>query len=60
MDKVFLRELRVETIIGIWEWERHATQIVSIDLEMATDVRRAASRDSIEDALNYKDVAKRL
>ena len=60
MDKVFLRELRVETVIGIWEWERHVTQVVSIDLEMATDVRRAASRDSIEDALNYKDVAKRI
>lgn len=60
MDKVFLRELKVETVIGIWDWERHVTQTVSIDLEMATDVRRAASSDAIDDALNYKDVAKRI
>lgn len=60
MDIVFLRELKISTVIGIWEWERHVTQTVSLDLEMATDVKRAAAADAIEDALNYKDVAKRL
>jgi 7,8-dihydroneopterin aldolase/epimerase/oxygenase len=60
LDIVFLRELKISTVIGIWEWERHMTQTVSLDLEMATDVKRAAAADSIEDALNYKDVAKRL
>ena len=60
MDKIFLRELEVEAVIGIWEWERKIKQIVSIDLEMATDVRRAAETDNIEGALNYRDVAKRL
>jgi dihydroneopterin aldolase len=60
MDKVFLRDLRVETIIGIWEWERRTTQVVSVDLEMAADIRRAADTDAIDDTLNYRDVAKRL
>jgi dihydroneopterin aldolase len=60
MDKVFIRDLRIETVIGIWDWERHATQIVSLDVEIATDVKRAASRDEISAAVNYKDVAKRL
>lgn len=60
MDIVFVRDLRVETVIGIWDWERHIKQIVSIDLEMGTDIRRAAQSDSIEDTLNYKDVAKRV
>ncbi|HEX5419380.1 MAG TPA: dihydroneopterin aldolase [Gammaproteobacteria bacterium] len=60
MDKVFIRDLRVETVIGIWNWERHATQIVSLNLEMATDVKRAAAKDEISAAVNYKDVAKRL
>jgi 7,8-dihydroneopterin aldolase/epimerase/oxygenase len=60
VDKIFLRDLRIETIVGIYEWERGATQVVSIDLEMDTDVRRAARNDSIEDTLNYKGVAKRL
>jgi dihydroneopterin aldolase len=31
MDKIFLRELRIETIIGFWEWERRIKQVVSID-----------------------------
>ena len=60
MDIVFVRDLRVETVIGIWEWERRIKQVVIIDLEMATDVRRAAVTDRIDDALNYKDVAKRV
>jgi dihydroneopterin aldolase len=60
MDKIFLRQLEVNAIIGIWDWEREVKQRVSIDLEMATDIRKAAASDSIADTLNYKDVAKRL
>jgi 7,8-dihydroneopterin aldolase/epimerase/oxygenase len=60
LDIVFLRELRIETVIGIWEWERRIKQFVSLDLEMGADVRRAAETDSIASALNYKEVAKRL
>jgi dihydroneopterin aldolase len=60
VDKIFLRKLDVQAVIGIWEWERRVTQTISLDIEMATDVRRAATTDSIESALNYKDVAKRL
>lgn len=60
MDKIFLRALDIETVIGIWEWERRIKQRVSVDLEMGTDVRRAAAADSIDAALDYKSVAKRL
>ena len=60
MDTIFLRDLQVEAIIGIYDWERETRQTVSIDLEMATDNRAAAVTDSIEDALNYKSVAKRI
>ncbi len=59
-DTIFLNDLRVETIVGIWEWERKIRQTVSIDLQMGADIRRAAKTDSIEDTLNYKDVAKRV
>ena len=59
-DAIFLHELKVETIIGIWDWERKIRQIVSIDLEMGADIRRAAETDSIDDTLNYKAVAKRV
>lgn len=59
-DTVFLHDLRVETVIGIWGWERKIRQFVSIDLEMGADVRKAAAQDNIEDTLNYKLVAKRV
>ena len=60
MDTVFINDLRIETIIGIYDWERKVRQTISLDLEMGTDIRRAAETDSIEDTLNYKAVAKRL
>lgn len=60
MDKIFLHGLSVETVIGIWEWERKIRQTVVIDLDMAADIRRAAATDSVEDTLNYKLVAKRV
>ena len=60
MDIVFLRGLRIETVIGIYDWEKRIKQPVILDLEMSTDVARAASSDRIEDALNYKAVSKRL
>lgn len=59
-DTIFLTDLRIETIVGIWEWERKIRQTVSIDLELGADIRRAAASDDIEDTLNYKKVAKRV
>ena len=60
LDKVFLHDLRVEAVIGIWEWERRIRQTVSVDLEMAADVRRAAAADDIDAALDYKRIAKAI
>ncbi len=59
-DIVFLKNLRTEAVIGIYEWERHTKQRIRIDLEMATDAKRVAEHDRIEDALDYKAVSKRL
>lgn len=60
MDRIFLQDLRVEAVIGIFEWERRVRQTVSLDIEMATDVKQAAATDKIEDALDYKGIAKHL
>lgn len=60
MDTIFLHDLRVETVVGVGDWERKIRQTVSIDLEMGADIRRAAASDSIDDTLNYKLVAKRV
>lgn len=60
MDIVYISDLRIETVIGIYDWEREIRQVVSINLEMSADNRKAAATERIEDALNYKAVAKRL
>ena len=60
MDIVYIRELEVRTIIGIFDWEREQRQVVSLDLEMGSDIATAAATDTIENALDYKAVAKRL
>ena len=58
MDKIFLTGLKVEATIGIFEWERQIRQKLCIDLEMATDVAKASENDCIDDALDYKHIAK--
>jgi len=60
MDRVFIENLTVETVIGIFDWEREIRQSVSLDLEMEFDIQKAAASDSIEDTLDYKAVSKRL
>ena len=60
MDIVFIEDLRIETVIGIYDWERKIRQVVALDLEMAFDNRKPAASDRIEDTLDYKAVSKRL
>jgi 7,8-dihydroneopterin aldolase/epimerase/oxygenase len=60
MDKIFLSQLSVECIVGIWDWERRVKQTVIIDVELAADIRKAAATDHIDDTIDYKRVAKRL
>lgn len=60
MDRVFIENLTVETVIGIFDWEREIRQAVCLDLEMEYDIRKAAASDAIADTLDYKAVSKRL
>ena len=60
VDIVYIRELEIETIIGIFDWEREVKQIVSLDLDMAHDISKAGQTDDIQYALNYKSISKRL
>ena len=60
MDIIYIQDLRIETVIGIYDWERKVKQTVVLDIEMAGDCRKAAQKDDVEDTLNYKSVAKRL
>ncbi len=59
-DIVFIEDLRIDTIIGIYDWEREVKQTIALDIEMAADNVKPASSENIDDALNYKAVSKRL
>lgn len=60
MDKVFIEALEIETLIGIYDWERRIRQSLQFDIEMAFDNRKPAASDDIADTLDYKAVSKRL
>jgi len=59
-DLVFIEDLRIQTVIGVYDWEREITQTVSLDLQMAFDISSAGKSDDIADTLDYKAVSKRL
>jgi dihydroneopterin aldolase len=60
MDIVFIEDLRIDAVIGIYDWERRVRQTLSFDIEMAFDNTVPAASDDIALTLNYKDVSKRL
>ena len=60
MDIIFLGGLEVETVIGIYDWERKIKQKIILDLEMAHDIQQAAATDDIAYALDYKSVSDRV
>ncbi|MCL4137107.1 UNVERIFIED_CONTAM: hypothetical protein GTU68_062286 [Idotea baltica] len=57
MDKIFLNDLKVDAIIGIYDWERKAKQTLRFDFEMAWDIRPAAASDDIANTLDYGAIA---
>ncbi|MDE2050259.1 MAG: dihydroneopterin aldolase [Gammaproteobacteria bacterium] len=59
-DRIFLRGLTAECIIGFIEWERRVKQTVVLDLELPVDCRRASVSDDVADTVDYKKVAKRV
>jgi 7,8-dihydroneopterin aldolase/epimerase/oxygenase len=59
-DRIFLRGLSAECIIGFIDWERQVKQTVIIDLELPVDCARASLTDEVADTLDYKKVAKRV
>jgi dihydroneopterin aldolase len=57
-DIIYIKDLRIKTIIGIFDWERKVKQEISIDMEFPFDCKKAAASDSIDDALDYKVITK--
>ena len=60
MDILYIRNLKVDAIVGIFSWEKRIRQPIHLDLEIAIDIRQAAATDDIAYALDYKTVSTRL
>ncbi|CAM3747258.1 dihydroneopterin aldolase [Rheinheimera salexigens] len=60
MDIVFIKQLQINTVIGVYEWEKNIQQRLLIDLELSTDIRIAAANDDIRQALDYAIIAERI
>jgi dihydroneopterin aldolase len=59
-DRIFLRGLTAECVIGFIDWERRVKQTVVVDLELPVDCRQAAVTDDVNDTVDYKKVSKRV
>lgn len=57
MDIVFITQLEVMTVIGVFDWERQIKQKLIFDLELGTDISAAAKTDSLADTLDYKAIS---
>jgi dihydroneopterin aldolase len=60
MDILYIRNLKVDAVVGIFSWEKRIRQPLHLDLEIALDIRKAAATDDIQYALDYKTVSTRL
>lgn len=60
MDIVFIQGLKIDCVIGIYDWERKIRQDIVLDIEMSVDIKAASETDHIDQTLDYKAVSKRL
>lgn len=60
VDTIFIDQLAVDTVIGVYDWERRIRQRVVVDLEMDFDIRAAAAADDVDKTLDYKALSKRV
>ena len=60
MDTIFIHGLQCECVIGVWEWEKKITQTLVLDIDLATDINKAAASDQLMDTLDYKKISDRV
>tara|TARA_R110000824_G_scaffold50961_3_gene142213 strand:+ start:67655 stop:68035 length:381 start_codon:yes stop_codon:yes gene_type:complete len=60
MDRILIEALTVDTVIGVYDWERSIQQSLSLDLVLATDIRSAAATDDLSLTLDYAAICQRI
>ena len=60
MDTIFISELKVQTKLGVPEWERMLPQTLMLDIEIGYDLTKACNSDAIADTIDYGAVVSRI
>jgi 7,8-dihydroneopterin aldolase/epimerase/oxygenase len=60
MDFIFIHDLRVDILVGVYEWERTVPQTVALDLDIALPPGRPRGSDRIGDTIDYAKVVARI
>ncbi len=60
MDAIFISELKIETLIGIYDWEKTMPQTIQLDLEVGLPDGRVAGSDKIDDTIDYSTIVGRI
>lgn len=60
MDIIYIHNIKAECIIGVWDWERRIKQAVFVNLDLGTDISKAAKSDELSDTLDYKSITKQV
>lgn len=60
MDTLFLREVKIDVVIGLYEWERVTPQTVQLDIDIRLPTRLACTSDDVADTIDYGQLVKRL
>ena len=59
-NKIFVKDLEIEAVIGIFDWEREVKQLIKISYEVEVDIKKAFKSDNIEDTFDYKTTSKKI
>jgi len=60
VDKVLIERLKVQAVVGVFEWERQIQQPLLVDVLLSVDTRQAAHTDELQYAVNYQAVSERI
>ncbi|WP_018138247.1 MULTISPECIES: dihydroneopterin aldolase [unclassified Thioalkalivibrio] len=57
MDRIYLKDLRIDAVVGVYDWEQRIQRPLRFDIQLATDTRIAAHSGEITDTVDYEAVA---
>jgi 7,8-dihydroneopterin aldolase/epimerase/oxygenase len=60
MDTIFLEQVKVQTKLGVPEWERMVPQTIILDIEIGYDLSQSCKSDNIADTIDYGAVVARI